>query len=134
MRIKLACIGITFFGSTLAMANDQFTGVFNGTGRACNGALYLKAKTVEWHSTYSQCQSQMYRVLEHIKTNEQHKIVLVMKNPNKKCLYPVVEINHKKRYSWNINGYQSNQYKPIKIKTLLTGKFRPSLKDNGYPV
>ncbi|MDR2789226.1 MAG: hypothetical protein LBD06_12965 [Candidatus Accumulibacter sp.] len=39
--------------SRLALAADKsFTGVFSGYGRACSGGLFVRAKTIEWNSSF----------------------------------------------------------------------------------
>jgi hypothetical protein len=91
-----------------AVASDKvFTGVFQGTGRACSGALYVRAKTIEWNSTYSICNSTQYEVLEKNSDSSRERIVFRLKKPGRQCRYSIVEIEHASAYNWNVSGYQS---------------------------
>jgi len=88
-------------------AEVGITGVFEGTGRACTGALYLRAKTMEWNSTYSVCKSTRYKILEKNLTGDHKRLVLHLKNRSPRCRYDVVEVEHTSGYNWNVSGYQS---------------------------
>lgn len=91
-----------------AMAADEImAGVFQGTGRACSGALFLRARTVEWNSTYSICKPTQYEILEKNASNGQRRVVLRLKERSRLCRYSVVELEQAGRYNWNVSGYQS---------------------------
>ena len=98
-----------FIGSIsgLAAADAAFTGVFHGTGRACSGAVYIRAKTIEWNSTYSICKPTQYEVLERNSDSEHERFIFHLKNPSRQCRYRIIEVEHDNGYSWNVSGYQS---------------------------
>ena len=88
-------------------ADEPFTGVFNGTGRACSGALYVRTQTIEWNSTYSVCKRGRYEILEKNLTADRKRIVYRLKKRSKHCRYEVVEVEHASGFGWNVGGYQS---------------------------
>jgi len=94
--------------STITKATeDIFTGSFEGTGRACSGKLQVQKKEIKWNSTYSQCRTIQYSVLEADLANKERRIAFHLQNPNEKCLYPIIEIKYSSGYNWHVNGYQS---------------------------
>lgn len=110
MRALAALIMMASVGTSLdaaAAADDTFTGVFQGTGRACFGALYVRAKTIEWNSTYSICKPSQYEILENSVSDGNRRVVFHLKHRSRQCRYPVVEVEHASGYSWNVSGYQS---------------------------
>lgn len=89
-------------------ADKIFTGVFEGTGRACYGALYVRTKTIEWNSTFSLCKAIHYEVLESKKSDgDYERIVFHLKKQSSQCRYSVIEVEHVNGYYWNAKGYQS---------------------------
>lgn len=94
--------------SSMTIANDRVvTGVFEGTGRACSGALYVRAKTIQWNSTYSICTLTRYEILEKNLDGDHERIVFHLKKRSRQCLFEIVEVEHVEGYSWNVNGYPS---------------------------
>lgn len=93
--------------ATATAADKAFTGTFEGTGRACSGALYVRTKTIEWNSTYSRCKPTEYDILEKQLDSDHKRVVFNLKAHKKQCRYPVIEIEHVDGYSWNVSGYQS---------------------------
>lgn len=93
--------------SATVAADNAFTGDFQGTGRACSGALYVRAKTIEWNSSYSICKSSPYEILEKKFDGDQERIVFRLKNRSSRCRYSVVEVERASGYNWNVSGYQS---------------------------
>ena len=92
----------------VAVATDKpFTGIFQGTGRACSGALYVRSKTTEWHSTYSACERSRYEILEKDLTGKVHRIAFLIKKRSAHCRHEVVELRLSDGYAWNVNGYPS---------------------------
>ena len=102
-------LSVSLYGfSGIAFAADKaFTGVFEGTGRACSGALYVRAKTIEWNSSFSICGSTSYEILERKLDNEHKRIVFRLKRRNHQCRYSIIEVEHVSGYGWNVSGYQS---------------------------
>ncbi|MDR2128956.1 MAG: hypothetical protein LBP52_07815, partial [Burkholderiaceae bacterium] len=90
----MAFWGLGIFSSALMAGDGVFTGVFEGTGRACSSAL--RTKTIEWNSTYSICKPTRYEVLE--KTlgddGEYARIVFSLETRSKHCRYKVIEVAH----------------------------------------
>jgi hypothetical protein len=95
-----------FVGIALA-ADVPFTGAFTGTGRACSGGLYLRAKTVEWISTYSICKPSRYELLAKDLTADHQRIAVRIKARSRQCLYEIFEAEQVSTYSWDVRGYQS---------------------------
>ncbi|WP_284410717.1 hypothetical protein [Acidovorax sp. SUPP3334] len=100
-----AAIGIS--SSTAAASEKLFTGVFDGTGRACSGALQVRAKTIEWRSAFSTCKPTPYEILEKNAEDGPKRIVFRLKKRSSQCLYPVIEVTQASDYRWNVTGYQS---------------------------
>ncbi|WP_349252978.1 hypothetical protein [Burkholderia cenocepacia] len=93
----------------MAAADNAFTGAFQGTGRACSGALYVRAKTIEWNSSYSICKSSYYEILQKKFDGELERIVFRLQNRSSRCRYSVVEVERAGSDNWNVSGYQSLQ-------------------------
>ncbi|WP_175701972.1 hypothetical protein [Burkholderia ambifaria] len=94
--------------SSVALASDQvFTGTFEGTGRACSGALHVRAKTIVWDSAYSVCKATHYEILEKTLDRDRERVVFHLKQRGNRCRYSVIEVEHASGYSWNVSGYQS---------------------------
>lgn len=102
-------LALLLAGETSA-ADKPFTGVFEGTGRACSGNLYIRSKTVEWNTPFSVCKRTTYEVLEKDFSGEGKRLALHLKTRSKRCAYVVVEATKADSvspYAWNITGYQS---------------------------
>lgn len=85
----------------------SFTGVFEGTGRACSGNLYIREKTAEWNTPFSVCKPARYELLEKDFAREHKRLALRIKSRSKRCLYEVFEVEQVSRYGWNANAYQT---------------------------
>lgn len=112
MRTLIALLLPIFFGSFSVgaiAANRSFTGIYEGTGRACSGTLYVRQKTIEWTSTYSICKSSNYAVIEKNIEDGHRRMVFRLKNRSEKCRYAVVEMEHVGGYNWNVSGYQTEE-------------------------
>jgi hypothetical protein len=108
--MRTAVLFTSLIGSfpSLAIAADEvFTGVFEGTGRACYGALYVRTKTIEWNSTYSICKPTRYEILEKKLDGDHEQIVFRLKNRSKHCRYEIIEVTHESEYRWHVTGYPS---------------------------
>lgn len=97
------------FSGTAPAAGKPFTGVFEGTGRACSGALHVRSKTIEWTSAFSVCKPTRYDVLERHMEHGRERLVFRLRQPSSHCLYSVVEVAHASGYQWSVNGYQSQE-------------------------
>ncbi|RYH16501.1 MAG: hypothetical protein EON54_28250, partial [Alcaligenaceae bacterium] len=98
---------IGFFTSAATASDKPFTGVFEGTGRACSGEMHVRAKTLEWRSTYSTCTAAQYEVLEKSAAEGHERMVFRLKKRSSQCRYPVIEAARSSEYGWNVTGYQS---------------------------
>jgi hypothetical protein len=104
----LALSAVAMATATPAMAGDHtFTGTFSGTGRACSGALKIRAKTIEWKSSFSVCKPTGYEILDQDLSSDHRRITYRLKSQSKRCRYVVVEVEHVGGAGWNVNGYQS---------------------------
>ncbi|MFC5475382.1 hypothetical protein [Paraherbaspirillum soli] len=88
-------------------ADKPFTGRFLGNGRACSGALYVRTKTIEWHSTYSACKQSRYQIIEQDMTGKEPRIAYLLKQRSKHCQHAVIELRHYNKQVWDANGYPS---------------------------
>ncbi|MEX3811354.1 hypothetical protein AB3X96_13975 [Paraburkholderia sp. BR13439] len=101
------CIILYSISNIAIGAEGGFKGDFEGTGRACSGALYVRANTIEWNSTYSFCKTTRYKILEKNFSDEQRRIVFHLNNPGHQCRFKIVEVEQASRHNWNVSGYQS---------------------------
>lgn len=106
MALVLSAV-VGFFSIAAAASDQAFTGVFEGTGRACSGEMQVRAKTIAWHSTFSTCTATRYDVLERNADPSQERIVFRLKKRSSECRYPVIEAVRTSEYNWNVTGYPS---------------------------
>lgn len=107
LMVLAACVSIGGLSGSAVAADGAFTGVFQGTGRACSGALHVRANAIEWNSSYSTCKSTAYEILESHTDTEHERFAFRLKKPSSQCRYPVIEVEHDSDYNWNVSGYQS---------------------------
>jgi carbohydrate-binding DOMON domain-containing protein len=88
-------------------ADVPFTAAFSGTGRACSGGFFVRARTIEWNATYSVCKPQRYTVLEDALDREPKRIVYRIEGHGRQCPYRVVEVEQATAHGWNVSGYRS---------------------------
>lgn len=105
-------LGIILAHGAVLAADKPFIGVFQGGGRACSGALYVRAKTIEWHSTYSTCKPSHYEILERELDEKNPKIAYLLKERSKNCRHQVIELQLNAGYAgnppyWDTTGYPS---------------------------
>lgn len=90
-----------------AAAEKSFTTALVGWSRACGGGLFVRARTIEWNTPYSQCQSSPYEVLgTEDAADGKHRAFRLLK-PGKRCLYPVIEVVQFPDGNWDVIGYQT---------------------------
>jgi hypothetical protein len=112
MQVMVAAglaLAMLFAGEATA-ADKPFTGVFEGTGRACSGNLYIRSRTVEWNTPFSVCKRAAYDVLEKDFAGDGKRLALHRRTRSKRCAYVVIEIakvDSVSPYAWNVTGYQS---------------------------
>jgi hypothetical protein len=99
-------IGVTAYADTPA-----FTGRFIGTGRACYGTLAVRAKTISWLTSFSQCQSVPYELLERADHGGQQRLSYRLKTGDARCRYSHLSITHDgaagQDTAWQVTGYAS---------------------------
>ena len=106
--IHIACLfAAALIGNGSPAADKPFTGIFRGNGRACFGALSIRPKTIEWHSTYSTCGPTAYEILEQDLLAKNARIVFLLKNHSKHCSHQVIELQHYEQNVWDVKGYSS---------------------------
>jgi hypothetical protein len=94
-------------GTGTAAAGAPLTGVFSGTGRACSGGLYVRARTIEWNSSFSVCKPARYRVLEQVLAKDHGRIAFRLDARSRQCRYEVIEALQVSTYGWSVQGYRS---------------------------
>jgi len=107
VRKAIALLFLFLAGPCIATAEAPFTAKFAGTGRACSGGLYVRAKTIEWNSSFSVCKPARYEVLEKKWVKDHDRIAFRFKTRSRGCLYEVVEAEQVSTYGWDVRGYQS---------------------------
>jgi len=95
------------FAFSTAAADTLFTGTFSGTGRACNGMLHVRSKTIEWNSSFSTCRRGAYEVLEKSLTGGRQRIAFRLEAHGGKCLYEVLSLEQVDGTDWTADGYPS---------------------------
>ncbi|MGJ7611971.1 MULTISPECIES: hypothetical protein [unclassified Variovorax] len=95
------------FACATAAADTAFTGAFSGTGRACNGTLDVRSKTIEWKSSFSACRSSAYEVLERRLVDGKREVVFRLKAHGGRCLYEVLSLTQVEGTDWTADGYPS---------------------------
>ena len=102
-------LGIIFLSMSVTASAHGFTGVFHGQGTACSGALYVRAKTIQWNTSYSACGPTYYKIINNtlddkpIKTKDH--IVFSLRKPGKSCHWQVIALYY----------YSSNGGYPVKV-------------------
>ncbi len=97
----------------VAMANGAFagekpfTGVFQGSGRECYGKLYVRTKTIEWHTPFAACKKTAYEIIKKKLNPPKPEIVFLLKG--KPCDFGVISLDWDPEYPdyWNATGYRS---------------------------
>jgi hypothetical protein len=92
--LRMAGLLLAVCGAAVpAVAADRaFTGVFEGTGRACSGNFYIRSRTAEWNTPFSVCKPSGYEVLEKDLSGEKRRLAIRLKARSKYCRYEVIEV------------------------------------------
>lgn len=88
-------------------ADKPLTGVFQGEGRACYGKLYVRAKTIEWTSSFSKCGPSRYEPFDQDMTGEHPHIAFKIDKAQKQCRHAVIALFHYEGKVWDVKGYPS---------------------------
>lgn len=100
-------LALLLFAGGAVAADVPLTGAFSGTGRACSGGLYLRAKTVEWISTYSICKPSRYELLAQDLSVDHQRIAVRIKTRSRQCRYEIVEAEQVSTHGWDVRGYKT---------------------------
>ncbi len=94
-------------------APPAFTGVFDGTGRACSGQLFVRQKTITWLSSFSKCRGIPYTTVEQKSEGNQRGYTFLLKEKQRGCLYQVLYLTHHDNANmdifWEVLGYTTMQ-------------------------
>jgi hypothetical protein len=77
--------------SVLAAEKKSATEIYVGGGRACTGKLIVNAKTISWMTSFSQCASQPYSIVN-LPSVDANNRVFQLSRPSSKCLYNFINI------------------------------------------
>jgi hypothetical protein len=106
-------------------AGAPFTGVFHGEGRACFGALFVRSKTIEWTSSFSQCGPARYEILDQDLADKHPRIAYRLMGRSKQCRNAVISLAHYEGEVWDVKGYPSVE--------AYQKRDRPDGKNSGQP-
>ncbi|WP_143044789.1 hypothetical protein [Variovorax sp. YR216] len=96
--------------SALSVEDTPFTGNFGGSsGRVCSGGIHIRAKTLEWISTYRICKSSSYDVVERDASGQYPRIVFRIKNRSRQCGLEIFELAQADAHigQWEATAYPS---------------------------
>ena len=111
--VAMVTIGAPALGAATARAGGvpRFTGAFRGTGRACYGRLDVRVKTISWLTTFSQCKSVPYRLIERHQNGNARQLAFELARRDKGCRYGVIALRHRDdpdpSIGWEAIGYAS---------------------------
>lgn len=111
--LTYASIG-TYLMVVTAMAAEprSFTGHFEGTGRACHGTLAIKAKTIAWKTTFSQCKTTAFELIEQDRQDGRMRLTYRLKTIAPSCRFSILTLTHagpSPHSGWEATGYGSRQ-------------------------
>jgi hypothetical protein len=98
--------------TAMATETGSLTGHFEGTGRACYGTLAIKAKTISWQTTFSQCKAAPFELIEQDRKNGKIRLAYRLKARTPGCRYSILTLTHAGPASetgWEATGYGSRQ-------------------------
>lgn len=93
-------------------ATGAFTGRFLGSGRACYGTLAVQTKTISWLTTFSQCKSVSYELVEQNKQGTELRLTYRLTRVPSSCRYAILSLTHagpSEDTGWGVTGYGSEQ-------------------------
>jgi len=93
----------------IASADPVFTVAFGSSGRACQGGLYVRTKTLDWITTYQVCKAMRYEVLEKDLTGNPQRIVFRTEKRSRQCSMEVFELSQAdpRVGKWDASAYPS---------------------------
>jgi hypothetical protein len=116
-RRTVALLCLAMLASVVMAADAPFTLALSGGGRACAGGLFVRAKTLEWNTSFSRCAPTPYTVLEKEVAGDRTRVVFRLLKRGSGCRYAIVEAEQQGQAGWNVSGYPSlevyeNQHLP----------------------
>jgi hypothetical protein len=100
-------------GIAIAQAATQTPpGRFQGSGRACDGTLEVRTKSISWLTTFSQCKAMPYALIERHEQGGETRITYRLKSRASSCRYAILSLTHKglaEDTGWDVTGYGSEQ-------------------------
>ena len=109
-RALILCLAV---GLTAQAGEAPFTGRFLGTGRACYGMLAVRTKTISWLTSFSQCQTLPYELVERTDSGGRLRITWRFTRSIPACRYQLISLTHDggpdHDIGWNVTGYGSEQ-------------------------
>lgn len=87
------------------------TGAFHGYGRQCYGTLFIRTKTLEWHTPFANCNKTRYTIAERLKKVSSETVVFLT-HGNGHCPFGVIVLSHdwgNEYPGWYATGYRSLQ-------------------------
>ena len=103
-------LAVVALSSAAAIAADKpFTGVFQGSGRQCQGRLTVRAKTIEWHTPFANCNQTSYELIEQDFSNTEAPRIAYLLKGARPCGFGVITLDVNPKYPdyWNASGYRS---------------------------
>jgi hypothetical protein len=111
--IAYVLIGTCMMAIAAAQAETRpLTGRFQGSGRACYGTLDVRTKTISWLTTFSQCNSTPYELIERNEQGEELRMTYRLKPGTDTCRYAILSLTHAgvaENTGWDVTGYGSEQ-------------------------
>jgi hypothetical protein len=112
MKLKIM-LAAALVSTAVDAAAPVFTGRFLGTGRACYGSLVIRDKTMSWLTTFSQCRSLPYEVIERGDDGAgPSRLTFRLTRSVPACKYQVVSLTHNgvdEGIGWEVTGYGNDR-------------------------
>lgn len=115
MRVSSLLIAFYLVANSAAQAETRpFTGRFLGSGRACYGTLDIREKTISWLTTFSQCKSMSYQLIERYARKAGSRMTFRLRPGAGAggCRYSILSLTHSGSAAdsgWEVTGYGSEQ-------------------------
>lgn len=106
-RLFFLILGIP--AAAWSAANPPMLERFSGSGRACYGALEIRAATIAWNTPFSTCPESRFKVLDRIDGRGKSGAVYEVQEPSKSCRFRVISLVQTMHKSsspiWEATGY-----------------------------
>ncbi len=93
LRRAAFCLGLALNVFTLNIAQARiFTGAFSGQGRSCDGGLWIRTKTIQWSTPWSDCYSTYTIIKKTFKDKPKNYDYILYKvdHPGKACSWKYI--------------------------------------------